>query len=115
MEVTLGFPGGSDSKESACNVRDLDSTPGSGRSPEELISSPLQYSWASLVPQMVKNQPAKWETWVPSLGWEYPLEESMVTHSSVLTWRIPWTEKPGRSQSMGSRRAGYDRLTNTYE
>ena len=44
---------------------------------------------------MVKNLPAMWETWVQSLGWEDPLEEGMATHSSVLAWRIPWTEKPG--------------------
>ena len=44
--------------------------------------------------QMVKNPPATWETWVRSLGWEDPLEEGMATHSSVLAWRIPWTEAP---------------------
>ena len=48
----------------------------------------------SLVAQMVKNLPAMWETWVRSLGWEDPLEESMATHSSVLAWRILWTEEP---------------------
>ena len=50
---------------------------------------PLQYSWASLVTQMVKNLPAIWETWAQSLGWEDPLKEGMVTHSSILAWRIP--------------------------
>ena len=45
---------------------------------------------------MVKNSPAKWETWVRSLGWEDPLEEGMATHSSILAWRFPWTEEPGR-------------------
>ena len=50
---------------------------------------------------MVKNPPAMWETWVRSLGWEDPLEEGMVTHSSILAWKIPWTEKPGGLQSMG--------------
>ena len=49
----------------------------------------LQYSWASLVAQMVKNPPAMQETWVQSLGWEDPLEEGMATHSSILPWRIP--------------------------
>ena len=44
---------------------------------------------------MVKNPPAVWETWVQSLGWEGPLDEGMTTHSSILAWRIPWTEKPG--------------------
>ena len=61
----------------------------------------LQCSWASLVAQ-TKNPPAMWETWVRSLGWEDPLEEDMATHSSILAWRIPWTEEPGRLQSMGS-------------
>ena len=50
---------------------------------------PLQYSWAFLVTQMVKNLPAMWETWVQSLGWEDPLKEGMATHSSILAWRIP--------------------------
>ena len=50
---------------------------------------------------MVKNLSAKQETWVPSLGWEDPLEEGMATHSSTLAWRIPWTEEPGGSQCMG--------------
>ena len=50
---------------------------------------PLQYSWASLVVQMVKNVPATWDTWVLSLGWEDPLEEDMATHSNILAWRIP--------------------------
>ena len=53
------------------------------------IGYPLQYSWASLVAQMVKNPPAMRETWVQPLGWEDPLEEGMVTHSSILAWRIP--------------------------
>ena len=56
---------------------------------------------ASLVAQMVKNLPAMQETWVPSLGWEDPLEKGMATHSSIFAWRIPWTEEPGRQQSMG--------------
>ena len=53
---------------------------------------------------MVKNLPAMQETWVQSLGQEYPSEEGMATHSSTLSWRIPWTEEPGRLQSMGSKR-----------
>ena len=57
---------------------------------------------ASVVAQMVKNLPAMWETWVQSLGWEDPLEEGMATHSSILAWRIPWTEEPGGQQSMES-------------
>ena len=51
--------------------------------------------WASLVAQIVKNPPAGWETWVPSLGQEDPLEKEMTTHSSILIWEIPWTEEPG--------------------
>ena len=65
--------------------------PGSGRSPGEGIGYPLQYSWASLVAQLVKNLPAMQETWVPSLDWEDPLEKGMATHSGILAWRIPWT------------------------
>ena len=51
--------------------------------------------------QAVKNLPAKWETWVRSLGQEDPLEEEMATHSSILAWKIPWTEEPGGLESMG--------------
>ena len=53
-------------------------------------------------PQMIKNLPAMQETWVQSMGWEDPLEEEMATHSSIFAWRIPWTEEPGRQQSVGS-------------
>ena len=49
-----------------------------------------------------------WETWVQSLGWEDPLEKEMATQSSILAWEIPWTEEPGRLQSMGSQRVGHD-------
>ena len=56
---------------------------------------------------MVKNLPAMQETKVRSLGWEDPLEKGLDTHSSILAWRIPWTEEPGRLQSMGSRRAAH--------
>ena len=66
-----------------------------GRSAEEGIGYTFQYSWASLVAQTVKNLPAMQDTWVPSLGWEDPLEEGMATHSSILAWRIPWTKEPG--------------------
>ena len=58
---------------------------------------------------MVKNPPAMWASWVRSLGWEDPLEEGMATRSSILAWRIPWTEEPGALQSMGSQRVGQDR------
>ena len=63
---------------------------------------------ASLVAQMVKHLPAMQETQVQFLGWEDLLEKEMATHSSTLAWRIPWTEKPGRLQSMGSQRVGHD-------
>ena len=57
---------------------------------------------------MVKNPPAMQETWVRSLGWEDPLEKEMATHSSILAWRIPWTEEPGGLQSMGLQRVGHN-------
>ena len=78
-------------KESACSAGDTSLIPGSGRSAGEGIGYPLQYSWASLVAQLVKNLPAMQETWVESPGWEDPLEKGKVTHSSLLAWRIPWT------------------------
>ena len=56
----------------------------------------------------VKNLPAMRETWFLSLSWEDSLEKAMATHSSIFTWRIPWTEKSGRLQSMGSQRVGHD-------
>ena len=61
-----------------------------------------------LVAQRVKHLPAMQETWVQSLGQEDPLEKEMANHSSTLAWKIPWTEKPGRLQSMGSQRVGHD-------
>ena len=90
-----GFPGSSAGKESASNAGEPGLIPGLGRSPVEGIGYPLQCSWASLVAQMVKNLPAMRETRVRSLGWEGPLEEGMAAHSSILAWRIPWTEGPG--------------------
>ena len=58
--------------------------------------------------QTVKNLPAMWETWILSLGQEDPLEKGMATHSSILAWRIPWTEEPGGLQSKGSQRVRHD-------
>ena len=78
IDIHIYFPNSSAGKESACNA----GNPGSGRSPVEGTGYPLQCSWASPVAQMVKNQPAMWETWVPSLSWEDPLEEG-------IAWRIP--------------------------
>ena len=65
-------------------------------------------TWTSLVFQMVKNLPTMWETWVQSLNREDPLEKEVATHSSILAWRIPWAEKPGGVQSMGSQRFAHD-------
>ena len=79
-----GFPHSSVGKESTCNAGDPSSTPGSGRSAGEGIGYPLQYSWTSLVAQLVKNPPTMQETWVQSLGWEDPLEKGKATHSSIL-------------------------------
>ena len=72
------------SKESTCNAGDPCSIPGPGRCSGEGIGYPLQYSWASLVPQLVRNLPAMRETWVRSLGWEDPLEKGKATHSGIL-------------------------------
>ena len=66
---------------------------------------------ASLVTQTVKRLRAMWETWVQSLSWEDPLEKEMATHSSTLVWNIPWTEEPGRLQSMRLQRVRHDLVT----
>ena len=63
---------------------------------------------ASLVIQMLKNPPAMHETRVQSMGWEDPLKKGTAIHSSIPAWRIPWTEKPGRLNSVGSQRGGHD-------
>ena len=89
-----GFPDISADKESAYNARDLGSVLGWGRSPGKGIGYPFQYSWASLVAQMVKNPLEMWETWVQSLGWEDSLQEGMSTHSSILSWRIAMDRGP---------------------
>ena len=77
-----------------------------GRSAGEGIGYPLQYSWASLVAQLLKNPPG--ETWVQSLDWEDHLEKGKATHSSIFAWRIPWTEETGGLQSLGLQRVGHD-------
>ena len=74
----------------------------------QLLSSGHAYFWAFLVAQTVKNLPAMWETQVRFQVWEDPLEMGMATHSNILAWRIPWTEEPGRLQSIGSQRVGHD-------
>ena len=95
LEYSWFIPSSSAGKDSACFAGRFYLIPGSGRSPGEGTGYPIQYSWASLVAQTVKNAPALWETWIWSLGQEDPLEEGMATHSSILAWRIPWTEMPG--------------------
>ena len=102
----LGNYCGSVGKESTCNAGDLGLIPGSGRSPGEGIGYPLEYSWASLVAQLVKNPHAMRETWVQSLGWEDPLEKEKATHSSILAWRTV--------RSMGLQRVGDDWVTFTF-
>ena len=87
----MGFPHSSVGKESTCSAGDPGSIPRLGRSPGEGVGYPVQYSWASLVVQLVKNLPAMWETWVGPLGWEDPLQKGKATHSSILAWRIPGT------------------------
>ena len=98
-----GFPYSSAGKESSCKAGDPSSIPGSGRSTGEEISYPLQYSWAFLMPQLVKNPRAVQETWVWTLGWEDPQDKGKATISSILAWTMPWT-----IQSMGSQRVGHN-------
>ena len=107
----MGFPSSSVGKESACNARDPGLIPRLGSSPGEEIGYPLQYSWASLVAQMIKNPPAMWETWVRSLDWKNPLEEGMGTTPVFLPGESSWTEEPGGLQSLGSQRVRHDRAT----
>ena len=101
--ITQGFPDSSVGKESTCNAGDPGLIPGSERSPGEGIGYPLQYSWASLVAQLVKNPPAIQDTWVRPLGWVDPLEKGKAIHSSILAWRIPRTIQP-----MGLQRVGHN-------
>ena len=100
--ISMGFPDSSVGKESVCNAGDLGLIPGSGRFPGEGIGYPLQYSWASLEPQLVKNPSAMQETWVWSLGWEDPLEKGKTIHSRILASR------------MGSQRVGHNWVTFTF-
>ena len=66
------------------------------------------HNWTSLVAQTIKRLSTMRKTWVRALGWEDPLEKEMGIHSSTIAWKIPWTEEPGRLQSMGSQRVRYD-------
>ena len=112
----MGFPGGSDSKASACNAGDLDLIPGSGKSPGEGNGNPLQYSCLENVMDggawwVTVHRVAKSRTRLSDFTFNFhfhALEKEMATHSSVLAWRIPWTEEPGGLQSMGSPRVGHD-------
>ena len=76
--------------------------------------SPLFLEWASPVTEMVKNPPVMQETGIWSLGWKDPLEKRLATHSSIFAWRIPWTEEPGRLESMGLQKVGHNWATNTF-
>ena len=82
--IKLSFPDSSVGKESTCNAEDPGLLPRLGRSAGERIDYPLQYSWASLVVQLIKNSPIMRETWVQSLGWEDPLVKGKATHSGIL-------------------------------
>ena len=90
--------------------RDRDGVLGKDSQAGSHLTLRTEYSWLgiSLVAQTVKNSPAKRETWVQPSGWEDPLEKGTATHSSILAWRIPWTEEPGRLQSMGLQRVRHD-------
>ena len=88
--------------------------PGLGRGPGEGIGYPLQYSWASLVVQIVKNPLAMQETWVWSLSGEDLLERGVSTHPSVLAWRTPWKMNPAGLKSMGMQRVGHNWVTFTH-
>ena len=101
LPIKKGFPGSSASKESASNAGNPGLSCGSGRSAGEGTGYLLEYSWASLVTQTVRNLPAMWQTWVWSLSQEDPLEKGMANHSNILAWRILQTEEHGRLQSMG--------------
>ena len=96
----MSFPGSSAGKESTGNAGDPSLVPESGRSVREGIGYPLQYSWASLVAELVNNPPAMRETWVQSLGWEDSLEKGTATYTNILAWKIPWTvQSMGRKES----------------
>ena len=104
--TSLGFPGSSTGKASSCNAGDLRSIPGSGRSPGEGIGYPLQYSWVSVMAQMVKNWPIMqkrpgFNPWVGKIPWG----RKQLPTSVFLPRR---TEKIGRLQSMGSQGVGHD-------
>ena len=109
--VSVGYPGGTCGTESACQCRRHKRrwfNPWVRKIPWRRDGCPLQRPWASLVAQLVKNLPAVQETWVPSLGWEDPPKEEMVTHSSIFAGKIPWTEEGCRLQSMRLQEVRHD-------
>ena len=104
----MDFPDGSDGKESTCNAGDPSSIPGLGKSAGEGIGYPLQYSWASLVAQLVKNLPAMRETWVQYLGWEDLLEKGRLPTPVLLPG-----EFHGQRSLVGCRPRGHKELHTT--
>ena len=109
------FPHSLVGKESTCNAGDSDLIPGSRRSPGEGIGYPVQYSWASLVAQLVKNPPAMWEAWVQSLGWEDLLEKGKATLSNISSIPKYPLQYSGLENfmDMGSQRVGHGWATFT--
>ena len=105
VDSPLGFPGSSVGKGSTYKSGDPSSIPGLGSSPGEGIGYPLQYSWASLLAQTVKNLPVMQDTWVQSLGWEDPLEEGMAIQSRILAWRIPMDRRDWQATVHGVTRS----------
>ena len=109
LKLEKGFPDSSVCKESTCNAGNPRFFPGSGRSPAEGTGYPLQYSWASLVAQLVKDLPAMRETWVQSLGWEDVLEKGKAIHSSILACiilgckKLDLTERLSLSHSLSGK------------
>ena len=92
----------------ALSCRTLPTGPWTHGRPAHYFETKFGLDWASLMAQMVKNLPAVQQTPVHSLAWEYPLEKGMAIHTSILAWRIPWTEDSGEIQSMGSQRVGHN-------
>ena len=109
--MVKGFPGSSVGKESAYNAGDSGSITRLERSPGEGLGYWLQYSWASLMTQTVKNLPAMQEAWVQSLSWEDPLEEGMASHSSILALRNPMDRDAWWAIVHGVKRIGPDWTT----
>ena len=108
-------------RDSYLGSSQLDTRLGTTSLPAVLISSPQErkshYFFRgklSSVPQTVKNPPAMWDTQVRYLGQEDPLEKGMATHSSILAWKMPWTEEPGGPQRIGSQRVRHDSASNTF-